>query len=206
MFSVQIEYTCIIANFIFLLCFYFSYFYFSSCLCCMCRQSAIWSIMCPGCPSVPFPSTQYLKNASRELLQLWYKYSLGLEDDLIRFWWSKVKGHMDLIWIWGETNVEICTRKPHWLAEAYNCSAVIQVLLMLLIFSFPFDAVTQQNFPLGDSKRIIISNYIKLYQIVSNCILLFSSTLSYICVTVMLIHTSTCLLASSTTSVSDTKC
>ena len=44
------------------------------------------------CLSVPFSSTQYLKNAFRESLQILYKRSLGLKGELIRYWWSIAKG------------------------------------------------------------------------------------------------------------------
>ena len=35
--------------------------------------------------------TRYLRNAFRESLQIWYKCSLALKDELIRICWSKVK-------------------------------------------------------------------------------------------------------------------
>jgi len=40
------------------------------------------------------PSQSYLSNALTEFHQIWYKHSLGLKDELIRFWWSKVKGQV----------------------------------------------------------------------------------------------------------------
>lgn len=40
--------------------------------------------------------TRYLKSALMEILQGWHKRSLGLRDELIRFWCSEVKGHCDL--------------------------------------------------------------------------------------------------------------
>ena len=58
----------------------------------------------PVHPSIPFLWTWYLKNALRELPQIWYKYSLGLEDELIRLWCleDKGQGHNDLMfhWMW----------------------------------------------------------------------------------------------------------
>ncbi len=54
-------------------------------------------IMFSACPSVcPSPSGEldisghYFKK-SRKFLKIWHKRPLGLEDELIRFWWSKVK-------------------------------------------------------------------------------------------------------------------
>ena len=41
--------------------------------------------------------TCYLKNTSRESFQIWYKNSLRLKEELMRFGWSKVKGYSDLI-------------------------------------------------------------------------------------------------------------
>jgi len=50
-----------------------------------------------GCPYICL--TRYLSNAIMELLKIWHKHSLGLKDELMRFWWSKVKGqgHGDFI-------------------------------------------------------------------------------------------------------------
>ncbi len=46
---------------------------------------------CPSvCLSVPFEWMRYLRNTLREFLQIWPKRLLGLKDELIRFWWSKV--------------------------------------------------------------------------------------------------------------------
>lgn len=49
-------------------------------------------------PSVPFLWTQYLVQTVREFLQIWHKHPVGLKDELIRFWCSKVnsQGHCDL--------------------------------------------------------------------------------------------------------------
>ena len=37
----------------------------------------------------------YLRNAMCEFLQVWPKHLLGLNHELIRIWWSKVKGQRD---------------------------------------------------------------------------------------------------------------
>lgn len=40
--------------------------------------------------------TWYLKNTVREFCNNWHKYLRTLTDELIRFWWLKVKGHCNL--------------------------------------------------------------------------------------------------------------
>jgi len=44
------------------------------------------------CPSISFSWTQYFSIALKEFLQIWHKRSLGLKDELIRFWCSEIKG------------------------------------------------------------------------------------------------------------------
>lgn len=56
-----------------------------------CSKSKMFS----GFPSIPFLWTQYLSNAWREFLQIWHTHPLGLEDELIWIWWSKIS-HIDL--------------------------------------------------------------------------------------------------------------
>ena len=56
-------------------------------------------IMVSGCPSirtsvrtsVRCSLTRYLRNILREFCQIWLKHPLGLKDELIIFWWSKIK-------------------------------------------------------------------------------------------------------------------
>lgn len=43
-------------------------------------------------PSVQFFQTRNLGSALRELIQIWHKYSHGVKEELMRFWWSKVNG------------------------------------------------------------------------------------------------------------------
>lgn len=43
-------------------------------------------------PSVSFSCMQCPMKALREFLQIWHKHPLELKDELIRIWWSKVKG------------------------------------------------------------------------------------------------------------------
>lgn len=45
------------------------------------------------CSSVPFMWMLHLCNVLREFLQIWYKSSLGLTDELIQCWWWKVEVH-----------------------------------------------------------------------------------------------------------------
>ena len=45
------------------------------------------------CLLVPFLWPRYLKNTLRKCLQIWHKCPLGLKNELIRIWWSKVTGH-----------------------------------------------------------------------------------------------------------------
>ena len=48
------------------------------------------------CPSVPFLTTQYVKTSLGGFLQIWYKRSLGLKDELKQMLWSKFKGDIYL--------------------------------------------------------------------------------------------------------------
>lgn len=60
-------------------------FFLSLCLCA--GRSCSWRHYVSGL-SATFLWTWYLKNTSREFLQIWCKCPLGREDELIRFWWS----------------------------------------------------------------------------------------------------------------------
>jgi len=55
-------------------------------------EASCFSVVCPSIhPSGLFSWTSRLGEASRELLTTWHKRPPGLEDELIRCWWSKVK-------------------------------------------------------------------------------------------------------------------
>ena len=41
--------------------------------------------------SISILYTDYIRNALRRFLQIWYNCSVGPKEELIRFWWSKVK-------------------------------------------------------------------------------------------------------------------
>lgn len=76
--------------------------------------------------------TRYLRSTLREFLQFWQKRPLGLKDELIRIWWTKVK----------------CKLQLDWLAEADNRNAVILVCCCffsdILFFALPLLALLSQ--------------------------------------------------------------
>ena len=66
--------------------------------------------MFSGRPAVPYLWTRYLKNVLKEFLQIWYKLSVGLTDEQIRFWWLNCKGYISQNTFWScDYNI---TRRP----------------------------------------------------------------------------------------------
>lgn len=66
-------------------------------------MSQRWWQLCPKALALvslsPVLTMQYLSDALRERLQLWHKKTLGLSDELIRFWWSWGKDFSFTLWI-----------------------------------------------------------------------------------------------------------
>lgn len=72
-----------------------SFMFTAQCLC-LCTSDYVFGLSVRSRLSFSFLWPRYLKNVSREYLQIWHQCPLGLEDELSKRRWFKVRGYCDL--------------------------------------------------------------------------------------------------------------